>query len=110
MSEERNPIPLILTGMASILGTVLVLWYYGYLHFAKEQDALLLSEFTMIKTVEGVDYKVSLAPADQVAQCFDGVLVLFDLQQKGLSGVLVDDRKRAVHCADAPASPAAAAP
>ena len=98
MSEERNPIPVILTGMASILGTVLVLWYYGYLHFAKEEDALLLSEFTMLKTVEGVDYKVSLEPAKEIAQCFDGVLVLFDMEQKGLSGVLVDKRKRAVRC------------
>jgi hypothetical protein len=26
------------------------------------------------------------------------VLVLFDMQQKGLSGVLVDKRKRAVRC------------
>ena len=98
MTEERNPIPLILTGIASILGTVMALWYYDYLHFAKEEDALLLSEFTMLKTIEGVDYKVSLQPADQIAQCFDGVLVLFDMQQKGLSGVLVDRRKRAVRC------------
>ena len=98
MSDERNAIPLILTAVASILGTVMVLWYYGYVHFAKEEDALLLSEFTMLKTVEGVDYKVSLQPADQIAQCFDGVLVLFDMQQKGLSGVLVDKRKRAVRC------------
>ncbi|MBF7730623.1 hypothetical protein [Pseudomonas sp. N040] len=98
MSAERSPIPLILTGIASIIGTVLVLWYYGYLHFAKQEDALLLNEFTMLKTVEGVDYKVSLQPADQIAQCFDGVLVLFDMQQKGLSGVLVDKRQRAVRC------------
>ncbi|PTV66617.1 hypothetical protein DBL05_00165, partial [Pseudomonas putida] len=37
-------------------------------------------------------------PAPQVAQCVDGVLVLFDTQQKGLTGVLVDNRKRAVRC------------
>ena len=96
--SERNPIPLILTGIGSIAGTVAVLGFYGYLHFAKPEDALLLSEFTMLKTVPGEDYRVSLKPADQVAQCLDGVLVLFDLQQKGLSGVLVDDRKRAVRC------------
>ena len=96
--RELNPIPLILTGIASICATVAVLGYYGYLHIAKPEDALLLSEFTMLKTVPGEDYKVSLKPADQVAQCIDGVLVMFDLQQKGLSGVLVDQRKRAVRC------------
>ncbi|MFB4390886.1 MULTISPECIES: hypothetical protein [unclassified Pseudomonas] len=98
MSEERNAIPLILTGIGSIFVTVGVLWYYGYLHFAKPQDALLLQDYTMLKTIPGEDYKVSLEPAPQVAQCIDGVLVLFDIQQKGLTGVLVDNRKRAIRC------------
>lgn len=96
--SERNPIPLILTAIGSVAGTVAVLGFYGYLHIAKPEDALLLSEFTMLKTVPGEDYTLSLKPADQVARCIDGVLVLFDQQQKGLSGVLVDERKRAVRC------------
>ena len=98
MSEERNAIPLILTGIASIIGTIAVLWYYGYVHFAKEEDALLLADFTMLKTVPGEDYKISLTPAAQVAQCVDGVLVMFDTEQKGLSGVLVNNKKQAVRC------------
>ncbi|WP_439887779.1 hypothetical protein ACSX1C_00545 [Pseudomonas sp. MBLB4123] len=105
--SEREPIPLILTAIGSICATVAVLWYYGYLHIAKPQDALLLADFTMLKTVPGEDYKVSLKPANQVAQCVDGVLVLFDLQQKGLTGVLVDNRKQAVRCLGEP-TPAAA--
>lgn len=104
--SERDPIPLILTGIASICTTVAVLWFYGYLHFAKPEDALLLSEFTMLKTIPGEDYKVSLKPASQVAQCVDGVLVLFDLEQKGLTGVLVDPRKQAVRCVTEQAAPA----
>ncbi|AVJ21464.1 hypothetical protein GIB64_04680 [Pseudomonas lactis] len=98
MSEERNMIPLILTGIGTIIGTVGCLWYYGYLHFAKPEDALLLSDFTMLKTIPGEDYKVSLTPAAQVAQCVDGVLVMFDTEQKGLSGVLVNNKKQAVRC------------
>ena len=98
MSEERNLIPLILTGIGSIAATVAVLGYYGYLHIAKPEDALLLSDYTMLKTIPGEDYKISLKPADQEAQCIDGVLVLFDMTQKGLTGVLVDNQKRAVHC------------
>lgn len=95
---ERNLIPYILTAVGSVIGTVAVLSYYGYVHFAKPQDALLLAEFTMLKTVPGEDYRLSLKPADQAAQCIDGVLVLFDTKQKGLTGVLVDDRKQAVRC------------
>jgi hypothetical protein len=98
MSEERNVIPQILTGIACIFGTVGVLWYYGYLHFARPEDALELSQFTMLKTMPGEDYKVTLEPASQRAQCIDGVLVLFDTEQKGLTGVLVNDRKQAVRC------------
>ncbi|MFK4235716.1 hypothetical protein [Pseudomonas guariconensis] len=98
MSEERNAIPMILTAVGTIIVTVGTLWYYGYLHFAKPEDALLLQDYTMLKTHPGEDYKVSLDPAPQVAQCVDGVLVLFDTQQKGLTGVLVDNRKRAIRC------------
>lgn len=98
MSEERNAIPMIITGICSIIGTVACLWYYGYLHFAKPEDALLLNDFTMLKTIPGEDYKVSLQPAAQVAQCVDGVLVLFDTDQKGLTGVLINNKKQAVRC------------
>ncbi|MOA69583.1 hypothetical protein D3C78_1978550 [compost metagenome] len=52
----------------------------------------------MLKTVPREDYKISLKPANQVAQCVDGVLVLFDMSQKGLTGVLVDSKKQAVRC------------
>lgn len=96
---DRNMIPYILTSIGTIIVSVGVLWAYGYLHFAKEEDALLLADFTMLKTIPGQDVKLSLEPADQVAQCIDGVLVLFDLNQKGLSGVLVDNKKHAVRCA-----------
>lgn len=98
MSDERNVRGMILTGIASIIGTVGCLWYYGYLHFARPEDALLLSEFTLLKTVPGEDYKIAATPADEVAQCVNGILVLFDTSRTGLSGVLVDDRRQAVRC------------
>lgn len=98
MSQPRDARPLIITGVLSIMGTVAALWFYGYLHIAKPEDALLLSDFTMLKTVPGEDYKISLTPAAQVAQCVDGVLVLFDTEQKGLTGVLVNSKKQAVRC------------
>lgn len=96
--KESSPIPLILTAIGTVIGTVAVLGYYGYLHIAKPEDALLLSEFTMLKTVPGEDYRLSIKPAPQLVQCIDGVVVMFDTEQKGLSGVLVDNRKRAVRC------------
>ncbi len=96
--SERDLRPLIGTAVASILGTIAVLSYYGYLHMARPVDALLLAEYTMLKTIPGEDYKASLKPAEQIAQCMNGMVVLFDTQQKGLTGVLVDDKKRVVRC------------
>ncbi len=46
----------------------------------------------------GEGYKIAATPAAEVAQCIDGVLVLFDTSQKGLTGVLVNNRKQAVRC------------
>ena len=98
---EVNFIPYITTAIVTIIISVGTLWYYGYLHFAKPQDALLLAEYTMIKTIPGEDYKVSLKPAEQVAACIDGVLVLKDTTNPTLTGVLVDSQKRAIGCVEA---------
>jgi len=90
---------LILTAVGAVILTVGSLWYYGYLHFVRPEDARLLAEFTMLKSIPGEQVKLKYAPAEQSALCIDGVLVLFDNRQKGLSGVLVDSQKRAVRCA-----------
>ncbi len=97
-TEKYNPLHLIATAIITVCVTVFSLSYYGYMHFAKPEDALLLAEYTMLKTVPGEDYRASLKPAEQHAQCIDGIVVLFDDKQKGLTGVLVDDKKRAVRC------------
>lgn len=96
--EKFNPLHIIATAVMTVCFTVFTLSYYGYVHFAKPEDALLLADYTMLKTIPGEDYRASLKPAEQHAQCVDGILVLFDDKQKGLTGVLVDDKKRAVRC------------
>lgn len=97
-AEKFNPLHIIATAIVTIVVTVFSLGHYGYLHFAKPEDALLLAEFTMLKTIVGEDYRASLKPAQQYAQCRDGFVVLFDERKEGLSGVLVDDKKRIVRC------------
>lgn len=97
-TEKYNPLHLIATAIVTVCVTVFSLSYYGYVHFSKPEDALLLAEYTMLKTIPGEDYRASLKPAEQHAQCIDGIVVLFDDKQQGLTGVLVDDKKRAVRC------------
>lgn len=96
--DKVNPLHLIATAIATLVVTVFTLGHYGYLHYAKSEDALLLADFTMLKTMPGEDYRTSVKPAQQTAHCMDGILVLFDNKQQGLTGVLVDDQKRAVRC------------
>jgi len=96
MSQAQR---LILTAVGTVILTIGSLWHYGYLHFAKPEDARLLAEFTMLKSIPGEEVKLKFAPAEQSALCIDGVLVLFDNRQKGLSGVLLDSQKRTVRCA-----------
>lgn len=44
------------------------------------------------------DYKAALKPAPQVGQYVEGVMVLFDTTQKGLTGVLVNEKNQAMRC------------
>ena len=46
----------------------------------------------------GEDYKAALEPTPQVAQCVEGVMVLFGTAQKGLNGVQVNEKIQAVRC------------
>ena len=96
--DKVNPIHVIACALAGVILTVVALGYYGYLHVAKPEDALLLAEFTMLKTIEGEDYRTTLKPAEQTAVCIDGYVVLFDNEKQHLAGVLVDNKKRIVRC------------
>lgn len=104
MKKEIEPLPLIATAIGTVIATVAVLGYYGYLHFAKPDDALELQTFTMMKTVPGVNHRIRAEKPDQIADCIDGIIVLFD-KQPGLTGVLVDSKDRAIRCDFVSANP-----
>ena len=94
---ENRAILLILTALASVFFSVIVLGYYGYLHMAKPDDARLLAEYTWYKSVEG-ENKVAKQPAAEVATCVEGVLLLAERDNPLLSGVLLNDKRQAVRC------------
>ena len=55
--------------------------------FRQPQDALLLADFTMLKSLPGEDVKLSLSRPSK-SQCIDGVLVLFGHRAEGPFPVL----------------------
>ena len=47
-ANEINKLPLILTAIGTVLATVAVLHFYGYLNFVREEEGLLVAEFSLI--------------------------------------------------------------
>ena len=100
MSESReiNKLPLMLTAMASVMCTVLLLHLYGYLNFAKPEEGLELEDYRLV-TVGAEDAgQLRSNPAKHEAECVDGILVLHASHMNALSGVLKDSRDRVVRC------------
>lgn len=97
-AEEMNKLPLILTAMGTVLATVMLLHFYGYLNYAREEEGLLVAEFSLVTVGSAEAGQLRSRAADQVAECVDGILVLHDARHNALSGLLVDDRQRVVRC------------
>ena len=75
-SREINKLPLILTAMASVMLTVLLLHLYGYLNFVKPEAGLELEDYRLV-TVGAEDAgQLRSNPAKHEAECVDGILVL----------------------------------
>ncbi|HDZ56096.1 MAG TPA: hypothetical protein ENI17_04715 [Pseudomonas xinjiangensis] len=100
MAEARsiNTLPLILTFMGTVLFTVMVLHFYGYLNYTQEEEGMLVAEFSLITVGSEEAGQLRSRAANQMAECVDGILVLHDGRHNGLSGLLVDARQRIVRC------------
>lgn len=100
MSEQQevNKLPYILTALVTLFLTMGILHFYGYLNFAKEEEGLLVAEFSLITIGSSEEGQLQARAADHVAECVDGVMILHDSRHQGLSGLLVDSRQRVVRC------------
>lgn len=97
-SKELNKLPMILTFFAAVFATVMVLYFYGYLNFSREEQGMLVAEFSLVTVGSAEAGQMRGRSASQVAECVDGILVLHDNRHNGLSGLLVDNRQRVVRC------------
>ncbi|WP_281646025.1 hypothetical protein [Parendozoicomonas sp. Alg238-R29] len=98
--KVNNNIQLILVALLSIVGTVFVLHSNGYLQHSEAEDALYVSEFSLLANTSGLAQTISAKPAGFVARCERGYLVMdaVDKVSKSLTGVVVDQKKRPVTC------------
>ena len=93
---------LVLAVVASIAVTVFSLDLKGYIRHSAEDDAIYLAEFNMLAATAGTEQKISHIPAEQIARCEQGFLIL-DIKKKGdndvqASGLLTDKKMRPVRC------------
>ncbi len=95
---EVSKLPLILTAFASIFATVMILYFYGYLNFSREEQGMVVAEFSLVTVGSAQAGQMRSRAASQVAECVDGILVLHDDRHNGLSGLLVDGSQRVVRC------------
>ena len=100
MSEQHevNKLPYILTALGTQFLTMATLHFYGYLNFAREEEGLLVAEFSLVTIGTSEAGQLQAKAADHVAECVDGVMILHDARHQGLSGLLVDNRQRVVRC------------
>src|SRR5690606_1879929 len=100
MSEqtETNKLPYILTALGTLFLTMAVLHFYGYLNFAREEEGLLVAEFSLVTIGSEEVGQLQAKAANHAAECVDGVMILHDTRHNGLSGLLVDNRQRVVRC------------
>lgn len=100
MSEQQevNKLPYILTALGTLFLTMVVLHFYGYLNFAREEEGLLVAEFGLVTIGSSEAGQLQAKAADYTAECVDGVMILHATRHQGLSGLLVDSRQRVVRC------------
>lgn len=96
--QEVNKLPFIFTALGTLFLTMAVLHFYGYLNFAREEEGLLVAEFSLVTIGSAEAGQLQAKAANHVAECVDGVMILHDTRHNGLSGLLVDNRQRVVRC------------
>ena len=95
----NNPSRLILTAIVSIGVTVFMLDSQGYIRHSSNQDSLYIAEFSLLANKPGLQQTVSAKPADFLARCEQGYLVMDAAENRSdLSGLLVDKSKRPITC------------
>lgn len=83
---------------AGIIVAVLALEYYGYIQHSSKADAAVVAEFQLLDLSTDADLKISPKDSGKVAFCADGYVLMRPDNDKQVTAVLVDSKKRGVRC------------
>lgn len=89
---------LIVTGIAAIVGTVLVLEASGRIDHSDNKDHVPVGEFTAIHVKPGEAFRMSRKSSELHAICENGYLAIAADVDPSFRGILVDYKNRGVRC------------
>ena len=81
-----------------IIGSVIALDWYGYIKHPSNFDGATIAEFKLISLNTEAATKVSPKNSGKEAFCANGYLLLRQTNGNEVAGILVDHKKRPVHC------------
>ena len=96
---DQYIMPVAVGVVIGIIIAVLGLEYYGYIQHSTPEDTEIVEEYKLLTLNEETALKVSASDSGRIAFCADGYLLIRPANDKPVAGILVDKRKRAVHCA-----------
>lgn len=99
---KNQPILLIVVATVSVIATVFMLDWYGYLRHSTVQDSAYLAEFNLVKNIPGQDQFISHKPAPFLAYCTGGYLVMSHQKKPGVAGVLTYKKNKPIPCQSTP--------
>lgn len=89
---------LIVTALAAIIGTVLVLEVTGKISHTENKDHVPVGDFQAIHITEGETFRMSPKASELHAVCENGYLAIAADVDPSFRGILVDYKNRGVRC------------
>lgn len=100
MSEQQeDKVKWIAVGLfVGIIGSVIALDWYGYIKHPSEIDSATIAEFKLVALNTEAATKVSPKNSGKEAFCANDYLLLRPTNGNEVAGILVDGKKRPIHC------------
>ncbi|MGM0569720.1 kinase [Marinobacter sp.] len=93
---------LIVTAVASIIATVLVLEFSGKITHSENKDHVPVGDFKAVHIQPGEDFRMSSKASELHAVCENGYLAIAADADPDYRGIVVDYKNRGVRCQRAP--------
>ena len=98
LSEKEVKVAII-SAFVTIIVSVSMLEYNGYIKHSRPADASIVDEFKLLSLNPGAAQKMSPKNSGKMAFCSDGYLLVRPTNNQAVVGVIVDGKNRGITCA-----------